>query len=48
MPRMRHGRFSTERALTPMEATEGSDVVVLHPAIAVTGRLLFALIFFFP
>ena len=29
-----------------MEATEDNDVVVLHPAIAVTGRLLFALIFF--
>ena len=31
-----------------MEVTEDNDVVVLHPAIAVTGRLLFALIFFFP
>ena len=31
-----------------MEATEDNDVVVLHPAIAVTGRLLLALIFFFP
>jgi uncharacterized membrane protein YphA (DoxX/SURF4 family) len=25
---------------------EGNDVVVLHPAIAVTGRVMFALIFF--
>jgi putative oxidoreductase len=29
-----------------MEATEDNDVVVLHPAVAVTGRVLFALIFF--
>ena len=29
-----------------MEPTERNDVVVLHPAIAVTGRVMFALIFF--
>ena len=29
-----------------MEATEANDVVVLHPAIAVTGRVMFTLIFF--
>src|SRR5262245_49547521 len=29
-----------------MEAREANDVVVLHPAIAITGRVLFTLIFF--
>jgi putative oxidoreductase len=29
-----------------MDATQPKDVVVLHPAIAVTGRVLFTLIFF--
>ena len=29
-----------------MQATDGNDIVVLHPAIAVTGRIMFTLIFF--
>ena len=29
-----------------MPTTESSDVVILHPAIALTGRVLFTLIFF--
>jgi putative oxidoreductase len=29
-----------------METREGNDVVVLHPAVAVAGRTMFALIFF--
>jgi putative oxidoreductase len=29
-----------------MDATKPNDVVVLHPAIAVTGRVMFTLIFF--
>jgi putative oxidoreductase len=29
-----------------MQATDANDVVVLHPAIAVTGRIMFTLIFF--
>ncbi|HVN85372.1 MAG TPA: DoxX family membrane protein [Candidatus Binatia bacterium] len=29
-----------------MDATESNDVVVLHPAIAMTGRIMFTLIFF--
>jgi uncharacterized membrane protein len=29
-----------------MEATEANDIVVLHPAIAITGRVMFTLIFF--
>ena len=29
-----------------MNATEANDVVVLHPAIALTGRVMFTLIFF--
>lgn len=29
-----------------MDATQPKDVVVLHPAIAVTGRVMFTLIFF--
>ena len=30
----------------PMEAVEQRDVVILHPGIATTGRVMFALIFF--
>jgi uncharacterized membrane protein YphA (DoxX/SURF4 family) len=29
-----------------MQATEANDVAVLHPAIALTGRIMFTLIFF--
>lgn len=29
-----------------MNATEASDVVVLHPVIAITGRVMFTVIFF--
>ena len=29
-----------------MQATDGNDLVVLHPAIAVIGRIMFTLIFF--
>src|SRR2546426_12666117 len=29
-----------------MAVTEGDDVTLVHPAIAATGRMLFALIFF--
>ncbi len=29
-----------------MDATAANDVVILHPAIAVTGRIMFTLIFF--
>jgi uncharacterized membrane protein YphA (DoxX/SURF4 family) len=29
-----------------MEAAEGNDAVILHPAIATTGRVMFTLIFF--
>lgn len=29
-----------------MGAVEGNDVVILHPAIAMTGRVMFTLIFF--
>jgi len=35
--------FSAEAA---MPTTESSDLVILHPAIAITGRVLFTLIFF--
>ena len=29
-----------------MDATKANDVVVLHPTIALTGRVMFSLIFF--
>jgi putative oxidoreductase len=29
-----------------MESTEANDLVILHPAIAMTGRVMFTLIFF--